>query len=84
VPGYKSVRPPKDARHLPPSGSLCVKDVDLIARQFGKESMRLMSLYQRLNGQPDLLGEHSEQEVRPQSLSTLKRQIYSMLPQPPK
>ncbi len=64
----------------PPTGSICLRDIDLYSKQFSRASLRLQSLYFRMSGDEDLLGEHAQQEPQPLTLAQLRRQIYSMSP----
>lgn len=70
----------KSKKRLAPSGSICVRDIDLSARQFSMASSRLMSLYWRLVRQGDPFAERAQQEPQHQSLVQLRRQIEAMLP----
>lgn len=66
---------------LAPPGSLCVKDIDLAARQFATASNQLLGLYYRLGGQDDPFAESSQQGPQPRTIAQIRSQIYEMLPQ---
>lgn len=70
----------KTASHLPPVGSLCVRDVDLIAKQFFKASARLSNLYARMIKAEGMPEELVRQEAQALSLAQLRRQIYALSP----
>ncbi len=70
----------KSAKGLPPAGALCLRDLDLYAKQFSKASVRLTSLWSRMSGDEDMFAEAAQQEPQPQSLAQLRHQIYAMSP----
>lgn len=63
----------------PPSDALCVRDIDLAARQFARASSALLGLCARLEGHKDPFAEHTRQESRAQPLGQLVRQIRAVL-----
>lgn len=63
-----------------PPNALCVKNIDLAARQFSRASSRLMSLYWRIGGDKDHSAEFAQQELQHQTLAQLRHQIHAMLP----
>lgn len=64
----------------PPPGSHCIRDVDLIQRQFSRAAMWLDGLYYRIGGEEDPHGERVPQEPQPQTLASIVRQIHATLP----
>lgn len=64
----------------PPPGSHCVRDIDLMQRQFSRAATRLHSLYYRAGGEADPYEEPARQAPQAQTLVQLTRQIHAMLP----
>lgn len=62
----------------PPSGSLCVRDIDLAQRQFSRAAARLHELYFRIGGEGEQPGAPAQPEPKSQSLAQLRRQIDAM------
>ncbi len=72
----------KNKKAGPPSGSMCVSDIDQAARQFAMAANLLFDLKARAEGLPEPYGELSRQEPPRQTLAQLARQMRAMLPQP--
>lgn len=80
IPTFTTENKKKSSKPISPTGSLCVKDINLVSKQFGMASNYLLSFVSRLQGHKDLFQELIQQEPKPQSLDELRRQIYTMLP----
>jgi hypothetical protein len=70
----------KRRQGLPPTDSLCVRDVDLIRALFGRATSQLRSLRARIRGEEDLFAEPAQREPQPQTLVQLRRQIREDIP----
>lgn len=66
----------------PPSGSLCVRDIDLAARQFSRAFLMLGDLSCRIEGREGLRAEHVPPEPQPRTLVQLRRQMQATLEPP--
>lgn len=64
----------------PPSGSLCIKDLDLSRQRFAKASSMLKSLCSRMIGETDLFAEAAQQQLRPRTAAHLRRHYLEDLP----
>lgn len=64
----------------PPSGSLCVRDIDLAIRQFSRASTLLTGLYFHIGGEEGQLAELVQPEPQARTVGELKRQIHAMFP----
>ena len=60
---------------LPTDGALCVKDIDLIARQYALIWPQLQGLYDRLREGQGYYAEYVPLEPQPQTAAQLRRQI---------
>ena len=79
---HASKKPP--AEHLPPIGSLGVRDVYQVAKRCGMASNNLLNLYHKLGGGPWPFGEGVLQEPPHQTLAELKLLIHTILEPPSK
>ena len=73
---------PRKPQKLPP-GSLCVKDIALLAKRFAAISNLLLNFSFRLYGRPPPLPESSTQEPSPPKLHELVRRTRALLASPP-
>lgn len=71
---YKGAKK-QSAMALAPSGSLCVKDIDLASRQFSRASNCLLGLMAKVQGHHWPPGESSQQEPQPRSLVEIRSLI---------
>lgn len=65
----------KSKRPLPPSGSLCVRDIDLVSRQFSRASNLLLDLMAKAQGGQWLPAEHAPPEPQLRSLKDIRSLI---------
>jgi hypothetical protein len=63
VPTFIDEPKKKPAPHLPPPGSLCLRDLDLIRLQFGTAANALSSLHLRMSGKADWLAASAQRAI---------------------
>jgi hypothetical protein len=65
---------------LPPSGSKCVTDLNLIRQQFATAAIHLESLASRINGEEDIFAEAVRRVPQRPTVAQLRRQMREGLP----